>query len=69
MKVKDIQFVLLVTITADNDEDLTDERAKEQADAMLEETGGMNGWAYNGVERRNYDEVVVVYVAVEDDDA
>ena len=66
MEVTAIQLVLLVTITG---EDLTDDRARAMADAMLDAADELDGWIYNGVERRNYDEVIVVYVGtLEDDD-
>ena len=66
MEVVKVKLVLMLTVISENGEDLTDDQARATADAMLEDAGDLHNWIYNGVERRNHDEVIVVYVGKKD---
>ena len=62
MEITEVKLVLLLIVTAENGEDLTDDQARATADAMMDAAGEPDSWIYNGIERKNHDEVVVVYV-------
>ena len=72
MEVTNVCLVLLATVKASDNENLTEETAKARADAFLVGVGEVANWDYRGVEWHNYDHVTVVYTSKPeeaDDDA